>query len=162
MTTWINMGIGNRQLFIGLTNNSNNNETLTSPLNYDYYLFLENSVHVWILNRTLLELCAEWFAHWIRFQWLCWMVVVLFTLAVHKVNLLFKLSMGLKLFMGIAHTHYRISRAQDSIKSTIKLSNCLSLVVIHCSYCLWSRNTLNKTKTAFVYVLILLLLLNIH
>lgn len=44
----------------------------------------------------------------------------LLTLADHKVNLLFKLSMGLKLFMGIEHTRYGISRV--SIQSNWTLS----------------------------------------
>lgn len=121
------------------------------------YLFLENSVHVWMLNRTPFEwCCAEWFVHWIRFQWLSiqlwfgWMVVVLLTLADHKVNLLFKLSMGLKLFMGIAHTFHGITKAPIQSNKTIKLSNCcLSLIIMHCGYRLWSRNTLNKTNTAY-------------
>lgn len=54
----------------------------------------------------------------------------------------------------------------DSIEPTIKLSNCLSLIIImHCGYCLWSRNTLNKTKAACTLnkcTFLIFLLLNIE
>lgn len=78
----------------------------------------------------------------------CWLL----TLADHKVNLLFKLSIGLKLllllslFMGIAHSLYGISRAPIQSNKTIKLSNCLSLIIMYCGYCLCSLKDTKQDK----------------
>lgn len=137
MTTWINMysvsAIDERS--VGQTSNSNNNETLTGPLNSDIYfwkiLFMSGCRTEHTLNSVIILVERS------LYSWLL-------TLAHHKVKLLFKLSMGLKLLllllsMGIAYWLYGISSVPIQSNKTIKLSNCLSLTVImYCGYCLCS------------------------